>query len=205
VSRGKFEEIGPGLYQRDLPRALLLAELVRSAVKCLYGLFPQLESDLLRILSQQIASPEYEFANMIVLEEEVPIALVSGTKMSALQLAQMAAMTSYLKAVQPVAKAAFIAAMRRYSASLEPITSKEGYYISRVAVTPSRRGEGVGRRIMSEYLSRLPRFPVHLHVHRENIPALALYRSLGFACQTRQGRFPFLALTRETPDRANVE
>ena len=57
-------------------------------------------------------------------------------------------------------------------------------YIDFVAVEPSVRGEGAGRRLVSGLARRLlpdaPKAQVHLTVQEHRAPARALYTSLGF-------------------------
>jgi mycothiol synthase len=52
-----------------------------------------------------------------------------------------------------------------------------------VGVSPERQGEGLGRRLVDAGLSHLSRRGIHtagLYVEGDNLPALALYRSVGF-------------------------
>jgi ribosomal protein S18 acetylase RimI-like enzyme len=50
------------------------------------------------------------------------------------------------------------------------------------AVLPSRQGSGYGRKLALDSLefARTKGVPMKLEVHRENIPAVRLYRDLGF-------------------------
>lgn len=55
-------------------------------------------------------------------------------------------------------------------------------YLHHFAIAPRLQGKGFGRRLAIESLrfAREKGFPVKLEVHRDNLPALNLYRSLGF-------------------------
>lgn len=56
------------------------------------------------------------------------------------------------------------------------------YEIHTIGVDPAYQGQGIGRRMMTELLDHAgPRSVVFLEVRTDNEPALALYRSLGFA------------------------
>jgi ribosomal protein S18 acetylase RimI-like enzyme len=50
------------------------------------------------------------------------------------------------------------------------------------AVLPSRQGSGYGRKLALESVefARIKGVPMKLEVHRENIPAVQLYRDMGF-------------------------
>jgi len=55
-------------------------------------------------------------------------------------------------------------------------------YLHHFAVAPYLQGKGFGRRLAVESLryAHEKGFPVKLEVHRENLPAVNLYRSMGF-------------------------
>lgn len=59
--------------------------------------------------------------------------------------------------------------------------------LARLVVDPRRRGEGLGRELVTGLLAIAPQlFPLDrysLFVYRHNLPALELYRSLGFGIQ----------------------
>jgi ribosomal protein S18 acetylase RimI-like enzyme len=196
VSTFSFEQIGPGLWQRNSGTALDLAEFVWSAAPDFYELFAQPKEEVLRTLATHVGEPGYDIANTMIATDGYVIALVSGTSVASLSSGQMAAMTDHLKTVPQTARPAFLRAMRLYGAGLEPLQSMDGHYISRVAVLPEARGRGVGRRIVNEYVSRLGNVPVQLHVHRGNSAALALYKDLGFVPQREDGAFSYLAMIR---------
>jgi ribosomal-protein-alanine N-acetyltransferase len=64
--------------------------------------------------------------------------------------------------------------------------------IYRIGVLPGRRGKGFGRRLMVEYLSEAKRRGckrVFLEVREGNIPAVELYRSLGFQVSARRKNY----------------
>ena len=50
------------------------------------------------------------------------------------------------------------------------------------AVIPSRQGSGFGRKLAEDSLefARMKGMPLKLEVHRDNLPAVKLYRDLGF-------------------------
>ncbi len=63
-------------------------------------------------------------------------------------------------------------------------------HLARLVVDPQRRSGGIGRRLISELLAagreRWPYEEASLYVYRDNEPAVACYRSLGF----RSAEFP---------------
>ena len=55
------------------------------------------------------------------------------------------------------------------------------YEIHTIGVDPAYQGRGVGRRVLDELLTIADGGVVHLEVRTDNEPAIALYRSVGFA------------------------
>jgi ribosomal protein S18 acetylase RimI-like enzyme len=190
------EQIAPDLFHADPDRALRLAGLVWLAARELYETFPQERNQVLRLIAQQIGAPGGELENTLVLRNHDDIALVSGVAMPGLAAAQANAALAHLRNVDRQQRPDLAARLRAYARQLEP-TSGDGLYIARVAVAPDKRGQGLGRRIMLEYLDRAGNVAVHLHAHRDNEPAISLYKSLGFVPRT-ESRFAFILLTRPT-------
>jgi [ribosomal protein S18]-alanine N-acetyltransferase len=54
------------------------------------------------------------------------------------------------------------------------------YEIHTIGVDPAYQGHGVGRRLLDELLNVAAGGAVHLEVRTDNVPAIALYRSVGF-------------------------
>lgn len=189
-----FERIVPEVLQSNLARAKGLAELVWMAGQDFYGGFPQDRDIVLRAIGRQIGSPEFDLADTLVLHDSEDAALVAGTAVASLSAAQTTAALIHLKSAGRAHRTELAAHLRAYSAQLEPVDGT-GHYISRVAVAPHRRGNGLGRHTMTEYLARLGRITAHLHVHRSNAPAVSLYKALGFLPHGDSG-LPYLLLTR---------
>jgi ribosomal-protein-alanine N-acetyltransferase len=55
------------------------------------------------------------------------------------------------------------------------------YEIHTIGVDPEYQGRGIGRRLLDELLNVADGAVVHLEVRTDNEPAIALYRSVGFA------------------------
>ena len=55
------------------------------------------------------------------------------------------------------------------------------YEIHTIGVDPAYQGRGIGRRLLDELLKIADGAVVHLEVRTDNEPAIALYRSVGFA------------------------
>jgi ribosomal-protein-alanine N-acetyltransferase len=54
------------------------------------------------------------------------------------------------------------------------------YEIHTIGVDPAYQGQGIGRRMMTELLDYASDGTVFLEVRTDNVPAIALYESLGF-------------------------
>jgi ribosomal-protein-alanine N-acetyltransferase len=55
------------------------------------------------------------------------------------------------------------------------------YEVHTIGVDPAYQGRGIGRRLLNELLNFAAGAVVHLEVRTDNAPAIALYRSVGFA------------------------
>jgi ribosomal protein S18 acetylase RimI-like enzyme len=189
-----FESVTAEALAADPARALCLAELAWSAQPEFYALIAMKREAILDRVARQIADPAFDMPEAFVLRGGEDVALVTSIDLSALARAQMAALMAFLRSAPKDGAREFQMRMRAYSATIEPIDDT-GRYVSRVAVADARRGEGLGRQVMAEYLRHAGASSVHLHVHRDNTPAIALYRSLGFARRS-DADFVFPAFTR---------
>jgi ribosomal protein S18 acetylase RimI-like enzyme len=187
-----FETVTAAALRTDPARAIRLAALACSAQPAFYEIIPASRDAVLGAVARQIADPRFDMADALVLREDA--AIVTGVALPSLAAAQMAAMAALLRLVPGAETKTVVTRLRAYSAGIEPIEDS-GHYISRVAVAPECRGKGLGRRIVGEYVRRLGPAKVHLHVHRDNAPAIALYRSLGYAPRSA-ANYAFAAFTR---------
>ncbi len=85
------------------------------------------------------------------------------------------------------------------------------WHLMNVAVTPEERRQGLATRLIDAALARIPgESPVTLEVRPSNVPAIALYESLGFRARGfRKGYYPdtgedALIMWRGDPERAGV-
>ena len=185
-----FESVTAEALAADPARALRLAALSWSAQPEFYALIAMKREAILDRIARQIADPAFDMPQAFVLRGGEDVALVTSIDLSALARAQMAALMAFLRSAPKDGAKEFQMRMRAYSATIEPIDDA-GRYVSRVAVADECRGEGLGRQVMSEYLRHAGASSVHLHVHRDNAPAIALYRSLGFVkCSDADYVFP---------------
>jgi ribosomal protein S18 acetylase RimI-like enzyme len=189
-----FEPVAAEALRADRARALRLAAMSLSAQPEFYRLIDLPLDAILDCVARQIGDPAFDMAGAFVLHGGEDVALVTDIDMAALAPAQMAALMAFLRLVPAAAIRDFQQRMRAYAASIEPIDDA-GRYVSRVAVADGRQGQGFGRRAMSDYLRRAGTVKVHLHVHRDNAPAIALYRGLGFVTRS-DGDYVFRAFTR---------
>jgi ribosomal-protein-alanine N-acetyltransferase len=63
------------------------------------------------------------------------------------------------------------------------------YEIHTIGVDPAYQGHGVGRRLLDELLNVAAGGAVHLEVRTDNVPAIALYRSVGFTAVGLRRRY----------------
>jgi ribosomal protein S18 acetylase RimI-like enzyme len=193
-----FVPVTAAELRTDPLRAVRLAELAMGAQPLFYRATAIEGGALVEAVARQIAEPGFDMAVAFVLRAGGnDIALIAGLPLAALASAQAASMAALLKLAPASARKQTAAAIKRYAAGIEPIADT-GHYVSRVAVVPARKGQGLGRQALSLYLDRLGAVATHLHVHRENAPAIALYRALGFVPRSR-GTHIFPAFTRQ-PD-----
>ncbi len=174
-----FECIARGALAEDPARAIALATLCWSASPEFYAVISTDKDALLPAIGRQIGEPGFDMPGVLAMRRVTDVGLVAGLDLSLLAAGQMAALVALIKHVPQGARTRFTAEMRRHASGVEPVDA-EGHYITRVAVAPVCRGEGLGRAMMCEYLSRFAQAEVHLHVRRDNAAAIALYRSLGF-------------------------
>lgn len=189
-----FESVAADALAADPARALRLAGLSWSAQPEFYALIAMKREAILDRIARQIADPVFDMPQAFVLRDGEDVALVTSIDLASLARAQMAALMAFLRFAPKDGAKEFQMRMRAYSATIEPIDDT-GRYVSRVAVADERRGEGLGRQVMSEYLRHAGASSVHLHVHRDNAPAIALYRSLGFVKRS-DADYVFPAFTR---------
>lgn len=78
------------------------------------------------------------------------------------------------------------------------ITHVGSRYLSKLVVYPGFRGQGIARNFLSKAISSGSRSDVLLHVHRDNLPAFHLYKSLGFFLTTPDllDSYDYLAMQR---------
>jgi ribosomal protein S18 acetylase RimI-like enzyme len=72
-------------------------------------------------------------------------------------------------------------------------TGEHEFELAKMAVTPSARGRGIGRRLCAALVEQARAMGAHrveLVSHRSLAPAIALYRSLGF-CEIPLGPVPY--------------
>lgn len=189
-----FETISAAQLRINPQRALRLAGMIWSSQPLFYEMISQHRAGVHSDIASQIAEPAFDMPHVLIMRDLDDVALVCDIATASLASAQKASLAMLVKQVPKSAMGSLFAQMRDYAKTIEPIES-DGRYVSHVAVVPERRGQGLGRAVMCEYLSRLEPTPVHLHVHRDNSSAIALYRSLGFEPKS-EARYLFPAFTR---------
>lgn len=84
-----------------------------------------------------------------------------------------------IRRLDRASKAAFMEALGAYTPKVEPL-EVESFYLTRIAVQPSARRSGAGTAAMSFFVDLAGTRPCGLHVKADNLPAISLYRKLGF-------------------------
>ncbi len=157
-----------------------LGGMLTAAVPHFYALLP-LESSLLhRALGDSIGTAGSEFANAFMAgDADNPAGIVTSLAAAGLARAQQASTLMLMRHVDRGDMAAFRSAIGTYSETVEPIDGS-GQYLSRIAVAPAARGQGVGRALVERIVSLAAGGDVWLHVAFDNSAAIRLYESLGF-------------------------
>jgi ribosomal protein S18 acetylase RimI-like enzyme len=167
--------------EKDAGKALAVAKLTYAASPEFYDLIPVPEPEMLQIVARQIAVPGTELENTYVLSrDQVDVASLSAVGSAALPAAQKGSLLAILRSLDRDRAAKFTAAVKTFSAALEPLTI-DSTYVARLAVDGSARGSGAGTEIIQGFLeAERPRF-CSLHVHKDNATAIRFYSKLGFS------------------------
>jgi ribosomal protein S18 acetylase RimI-like enzyme len=157
-----------------------LGGMLAAAVPHFYGLLPLEGSVLHRALGEAIGTTGSEFANAFMAgDSDKPAGIVTALPAQDLARAQQASTLMLMRHVDRADMAAFRSAIGGYSETVEPIEGS-GQYLSRVAVAPAARGQGVGRALVERIIALAEGGDVWLHVASDNGAAIRLYESLGF-------------------------
>jgi ribosomal protein S18 acetylase RimI-like enzyme len=193
-----FVQVTAEALRADPARALRLAMLTMSAQPLFYEIFQVERGAMVEAMAAQLAEPGFDAELVFVLRRDdgADLAVITGLPLAALPSAQIASTAALLKQVAAAQRKAVMTRLRAYSAGIEPIDDS-GHYVSRVAVAPESRGQGLGRRAMRDYVEQLGAQNAHLHVRYDNAPAIAVYRSLRYAPRSPDAAYAFPAYTRE--------
>lgn len=169
----------PPLSEQPELRARL-GVLLAQAVPQFYGLLP-IDGDLLhQALGDAIGTSGSEFENAFVAgPAEAPLGIVASVPAQALARAQQASTIMLMRHVDRSRMAEFRSVVADYSKTVEPIDAA-GQYLSRIAVAPEARGQGVGKRLVETIVALAGGGDVWLHVAADNAAAIRLYEALGF-------------------------
>lgn len=176
-----LRRLGREEIEKDAGKALAFAKLTYAASPEFYDLIPAPEPEMLQIVARQIALPGTELENTYALSRgQVDVASLSAVGTATLPAAQKGSLLAILRLLDRDRAAKFTAAVKAFSAALEPLKI-ESTYVSRLAVDGGVRGSGAGTEIMQGFLeAEKPRFCT-LHVHKNNATAIRFYSKLGFS------------------------
>lgn len=178
-----------------------LGRLAIAAVPGFYSLIPLGADKLEEVIGEQIGTAGTELQEAsFAMADEAPAALVTWLPVEALDGARRAGSIGMMRHLERAATPAFLKALGEYSKVVEPIGG-DGLYLSRVAVAPGFRGQGLGRRAVEQVIDAADGGDVSLHVAADNGPAIALYQSMGFEFSGGGGDYQSRAMRR--PGRAD--
>lgn len=158
------------------------------------------------VLTEWIARPSSEIAAgriTLIHTEEGPAGLFIGLGGGELATCRRSDLLAVLARAQtPEARKALIARISQTKDLFLSVGPRE-YYLSKMAVVPHRRGTGIGRHVLNEFLAAgeaegYKEFK--LDVFADNTRAVRLYESAGFheeeRCERAGMRYVRMALTR---------
>lgn len=171
------------------------ASLAREALTPYYDMLPVERAPLLSVLAAEMDDDSTELgAGQVALADDAVTGLLVAYPATELRARQQASLFHILRA-SPDESEEILTAAEKQALSVPPV-SGDAYYIARFAVASALRGTGAADALLFALTDAVPKAaPLALHVHRDNLRAIAFYRRLGFV-RSDDGDLPFHAYLR---------
>lgn len=180
----------------DAALRAVLGGFIAAAVPRYYSLVPMSPDGLAAQLGDTMGVEGTEFENAAAaFRGEDAVGLVTWLPLAQLEAAQKAGAVTLMRHIDRSALPPFLRAMSDYGKTVEPI-SGSGLYLSRIAVSESARGLGIGRLGVQQVIEAADGDAVSLHVSADNQSAIGLYQSLGFEFAPDGGDFESRVMVR---------
>jgi ribosomal protein S18 acetylase RimI-like enzyme len=164
-------------------RRTAICELIFDAGSGYYQSLGLSRPETIEHIEAEVLRAPGELASIFTLEDENGVSgLVASVLENDLDAGQKMSLARALKKMPSDKRQAASARMREHNTRIAPHFGG-GRYLSRIAVLPAYRGQGIGSLLMQRVLAALEDEAVSLHVDRENEVAVALYRKFGFEPQ----------------------
>ncbi len=176
-----FQQLDRGaLAAWDEARVLALAEMAYAAAPDFYDLMPLPHAGVIDLISKQLGAPNTETSSLYVLSQgDKEVALVCPLPAATLNRAKQDATLAIIRSLDRASRSKYMAALGRYTPTVEPFDS-EGLYLTRLAVKASSRRSGVGAQAVQRFIDLGAGQPCSLHVKTDNASAIPLYEKFGF-------------------------
>lgn len=162
-----------------------LGDLIFSALPELYEHVPMDRDALKKILADQVDVEMTELSETwSYWEEGRLLGLLSVVDSKDLALCQRNGTLDIVRRLSPEGRKTFREVLTGHGARVEDLSSPDGKYIPRVAVSELARGKGIARALMNHVVNLYPGNRFALHVAQANEIAIRLYTSLGFVRQS---------------------
>jgi ribosomal protein S18 acetylase RimI-like enzyme len=159
----------------------LVAKLFREALPDYYELLPVPEAERLAVIVRQIETPGSELAeSFAALGAKIVIGAYCALDVERLTPAQLLASAEVFRHLAPERRPSVKQALRAFREQFEPPPAAS-VYLARIAVAESARGQGIASSLLGHLAERAGPRPLSLHVRRDNLSAISLYRRHGFA------------------------
>jgi len=157
-----------------------IAGLVYDAGHDFYDCFGLSHAVLIEEIGDQVFRPGTEVGSGRILWADATVAGVMTWVPSAeLRGARAISMAMLLRRVDAAARPAVSERLAAYATKIEPL-EPAGIYLSRQAMTPDRRGQGLGRRLLEAVIAEIGDVEVSMHTGRDNQAVVRVYEPIGF-------------------------
>ena len=155
-------------------RRTAICELILDAGSGYYQSLGLSRPEIIEHIETEILRAQGELGSIFTLEDENGLSgLVASVAENDLESSRKMSLARALKKMSSEGRRATLARMREHNAAIAPHFGG-GRYLSRIAVAPAHRGQGIGSLLMQRVLAALEGETISLHVDRDNKAAIAL-------------------------------